>query len=418
MDPILFFNNNYTMNTWSKISDHKTIGDAIRSNDYDELVSQLKNGANPNSMVYDWPLLAYCCVCLVNVKFMKILLDYGADVNQIYVSCLYIANDEWLRSTVVFQNIQGELNKELQNPESFEEFKFLLENSKYDLTITNNYGNILHNLMVFINDNDNVKKLYCLFENYKEQMAKLINIKNKDQNTPLIDSIKYHAPLSIIDFLIDNGADPLVSNDGYPNLFTYACYSGAKLDVIDYMLTNFGFDINTLDKDGCNALFTVLKPDIVRYLILNGINIHHLAPDKELADGKNALDFWINVEYNTRHYEQINHVEEVIHILVEFGLYPKGKCKEETLKRIYKRTVENVKNKIIKKYNKLSPEEQDLIDIVGVFIADHPDDLKNILKKITDMKKYTPSIQKGSFEELKKKYENHPYFRKSEITDS
>ncbi|ORX42230.1 ankyrin [Piromyces finnis] len=203
------------------------------------------------------PLYIACFVN--NEELVKILFDYGANVN--------------------FRNNEGEtaILYLCQCNISLNIIKLLIDKYKAKIYDVDKYGNtLLHKFCKRHGDND-VKLFTFLIEKGLD-----INKVNNDGNTPLMELCKYTTKDFYIPLLLENGAKINVRNNNGETAILVNCKHGKlSCDRLVKKLVECGADVNIADNDGNTPLLISCRKDsdlpilgLNRYFIENGADIN------------------------------------------------------------------------------------------------------------------------------------------------
>lgn len=130
---------------------------------------------------------------------MKLLLESGADTNP--------------------TNDLGETPLMIALTESNFEISDMLIANKADITVQDNEGmNILHRALFNIND----KALNYIFSELKDELDLIINVRDRDGETPFFYSVKYEHSNNTVKKMLKYGADSYIKNDMDTSPLKYA----------------------------------------------------------------------------------------------------------------------------------------------------------------------------------------------------
>ena len=141
--------------------------------------------------------------------------------------------------------------------------KYFIEQLKFDLSITNEEGQVVIHYACCIRNVDIARYLV-------EECAVDIDINciDREGNTPLLKAAM-NGRLTIIEYLIKQGCDPEQSNT-YGNTPLHLAASNGHLSVVKYFKKHLDHDPNTVNDQGQNCLHIACsrgRMDVVRYLV-------------------------------------------------------------------------------------------------------------------------------------------------------
>ena len=113
-----------------------------------------------------------------------------------------------------------------------------------------------------------------------------INFRHTDENTPLMMAATQNY-IEIVKMLIDNGADPNLTNNTGKSALIFAAFFN-YMDLVKFLVKS-GTNLDLSDKQGRSALIIATSKnynDIARFLVENGANL-----DLIDANNKTALDY-------------------------------------------------------------------------------------------------------------------------------
>jgi len=312
----------------------------------------LKNGKGKSALEIlinkeNITILHYTCKNEHNLKFIKLLIEKGADVNvkdkdgktPLFYACKNKNGFEIAKLLIekgADINIKGGYDEEtlikyaLENENGSKIVKLLIEkgadvNVKYDydkktLLHTacknkNGFENVKYLIEkgadVNVKDKDGKTSLFYACKNkngfeiakYLIQKGADVNVKDKDNNTLLMYA-SYYADVNFVKLLVSKGADYKNVSVFYPESWNKDTFYGNlisitinenKLDILKYFIEELKININeteynpkTKKNDGWNALQSaVLKENIklINYLIDKGADINA----SEGGDGSSSL---------------------------------------------------------------------------------------------------------------------------------